>query len=123
MAEQTALTSRNNAAAALAEELRQLKKYKAQPNPKKRLLEQKLKRVEEAKEELMARHYYYGEKSGNLPESDDMTNWFNPKMDDAVETMDEVYIMIEDIDDAIEKTEATSKKATEFNCPICKLTD
>ena len=50
MAEQAALNARNIAAAALAEELRQLKKYKENLNPKKRLLEQKLKRVEEAKE-------------------------------------------------------------------------
>ena len=51
MAKQAALNARNIAAAALAEELRQLKKYKENLNPKKRLLEQKLKRVEEAREE------------------------------------------------------------------------
>ena len=113
MAEQAALNTRNTAAAALEEELRQLKKYKDQNNPKKRLLMLKLKRVEEAKEELMAKHYYYGEKSGNLPNSEDMTGWLNPKLDDAVETMDEVYIMIDEIDEEVEKEETTAKKATQ----------
>ena len=95
MAEQAALNARNTAAAALSEELRQLRKYKDSANPKKRLLEQKLKRVEEAKEELMTRHYHYGEKAGKQLESEEMVDWLSTRLDEAVDTMDEVFCMIE----------------------------
>ena len=114
MAEQAALNARNTAAAALSEELRQLRKYKDSANPKKRLLEQKLKRVEEAKEELMTRHYHYGEKAGKQLESEEMVDWLSTRLDEAVDTMDEVFCMIEDIDDMIVREETTVKKQTEM---------
>ena len=64
MSEAAALNTRKIAASTLSEASRQLTNYKLKHNPSKRLLIQKLKKVEDAKEELMIAHFHYSKKSG-----------------------------------------------------------
>ena len=104
MAEQTAYNARETAAAVLAEELRQLNKYIQKENPTRRLLDTKLKKVEEAKDELMGAHYNYGQKAKKELNSDELTEWLNPKLDAACDTIDDVTLMI-DVIDTTENTE------------------
>ena len=101
MAEQAALHGRNAAAAVLAENFRELKKYIEKQNPSHRLLQQKLKKLSTAKEDLMMKHCYYGEKANKALDSNEMVEWLTSKLDDVNDAMDEAEVLLEDI----EKTE------------------
>ena len=100
MTEQAAFNSRDTAAAVLKEEVRQLRKYLGQMTlnqvPNLRLLGQKQKKVEDAKNDLMMKHYYYGQKANKALDSDELTQWINDKLDEATDIIDEVTIKIED---------------------------
>ena len=115
MAEQAALHSRDTSAAVLAEALRQLTKYVTEKGDQanRRLLVVKQKAVQEAKDDLMANHYVYGQKAGKPLDSNEMTEWLNPKMDNANDAIDEVTLILEKLETTEENTQSAQTKAAE----------
>ena len=115
MAEQTAFNARDTAAAALKEEVRQLKKYRDKGNPNLRLLESKNKKVNDAKEDLMNRHYHYGLKAGKELSSTEMTDYLNEKVDEANDEMDEVMLLIDNLQSTEKDLARDHQKVAEEN--------
>jgi prefoldin subunit 5 len=115
MAEQAAFNTRETAAAVLKEEVRQLKKYRERGNPNLRLLESKNKKVNDAKEDLMNKHYHYGLKAGKELNSAEMTDYLNQKLDDANDEMDEVLLMIDNMQNTENDLARDNQKAAEDN--------
>ena len=115
MAEQAALHSRDTSAAVLAEALRQLTKYVTEKGDQanRRLLVVKQKAVQEAKDDLMANHYVYGQKAGKPLDSNEMTEWLNPKMDNANDAIDEVTLILEKLETTEENTQSAQTKTAE----------
>ena len=111
MAAQTALHARNAAAASLKDSIRELTRFKVKPNPNKRLLQSKLDRVLNDKENLVDKHYTYAEKAALDLDSEDMLGWLTPKLDDATDLTDEVEILI----DNLNTTEDTAQKQLDNN--------
>ena len=96
-AAQAASHTRNAAAASLKDSVRELTRFKEKADPNKRLLQNKLDRVLNDKDNLVDKHYIYAEKSGLDLDSADMLDWLTPKLDAATDLADEVEIMIEDL--------------------------
>ena len=71
---QAASQGRAAAAATVNESIRVLTKYEAEANPSARLLQSKLDKLIADKEELVAKHYLYGDKSNQAFDSIDMLN-------------------------------------------------
>lgn len=113
MAEQTALNSRETAAAVLKEEVRQLNKYRVKINPNLRLLESRYKKVDDAKEDFMNKHYYYGLKASKDLNSTEMTDYLNPILDEANDEMDEVMILMDTLKNTEKDIVLETKKAAE----------
>ena len=60
---QAASHARNAAAASLKDSVRELARYKDKPSPNKRLLQSKLDKLLNSKDDLIEKHYTYGEKA------------------------------------------------------------
>ena len=114
---QAAQQARVAAAASLKDSIREMRRYMGGANPSKRLLQNKLNKVNENKDELVKIHYVYADKANIDLESDDALNWITPKLDDANDIADEVILMIDEIETialqqqqtVIERAEATDK--------------
>ena len=72
MAQAAAEHARNTAAASLKDSVRELQRYKDKPPHNRRLLQKKLDKVLNFKDELVDRHYIYGDKSGLELDADEM---------------------------------------------------
>ena len=105
-----ALNVRNAAAAALKDTIRDIQRYKAKPNPNKRLLQVKRQELQAVKDELFAKHCQYAEVSKKALDLDEMVEWITPHMDDASDLLDEVYL---DIDTLENQTAAQQKTVDE----------
>ena len=104
-----ALKQRNTADNILKEAIRELTRYKDSANPSIRLLQNKLKKLNDAKEDLLACHIVYAEKSAKDLDSDDMKQWITGRLDPAIDLADEVFITIDDH----QQTEQTNQEATQ----------
>ena len=107
MAEQPRIT----AAASLTEKMRDLTKYKDKEKISMRLLQSKYDTVQTANDELMTKHYAYGEKAKKDVTSEEMVEWLSPKLDLAGDLLDEVFVMLEEAASKTHDEEARDKKA------------
>ena len=95
---QAAEHAQKAAAASLKDAVRELNRYKEKPPLNKRLLQKKLEKVLNYKDDLVEKHYMFAEKSGSDLDSTDMLDWLTPKLDEATDITDEVEILIEDLE-------------------------
>ena len=85
-----ALRRRDSAAAKLKDSVRQLRRYLDNDNCTERLLTQKLDKVDLDREELIAKHHEYVEKTDDVNLDDqEMTEFLTPKIDEAIDIVDE----------------------------------
>ena len=115
-----ASAQRESSAEMLKESIRQLRRYIDAPrNTKTRILRQKIDAVSKSKEQLILSHHAYGNKSDNCLDSDEMRNYIEPLIDSAVDILDEAEIIIDEIDQEKEASdanrEATAKRAIELS--------
>ena len=96
MAEATALNNREAAHAVLTDAIRALTRFKDKENHSMRVLKTKYEAVVAAKEELMAKHFVYAEKAKKPLNSPELVQWLTPKMDDADDVIDEVFLLLEE---------------------------
>ena len=104
-----ATKQRTQANATLTEYIRQTNRYLNSPNPSMRLLKQKMLKLNEAKDDLLEKHYVYAEKTSQDIESEELTEWISSKLDAANDLADQLFVMIEEHEDI----EATQKETTE----------
>ena len=78
--------------------VRELTRYKDKPAPNKRSLQNKLDKVLSHKNNLIDKHYIYGEKASIELESEKMLTWLTPQLDNANNVADEVEVLIEDLE-------------------------
>ena len=107
MAEQATLQGRNAAAAALTETMRELTRFKEKQNISTRLLRQKYEKVIAAKDTLINKHFLYAEKSRKDLNSEELLEWLTPKLDEANDLVDEVFVILEE--DETKKNEEKSE--------------
>ena len=106
-----ALKLRTQADTRLSECVRQTKRYRDSPNPSTRLLKQKMDKLTGLIEDLHNAHIVYGEKSGNDIDSDELKDWITPRIDDANDLADELFVLI----DTQELNDANTIAETERN--------
>ena len=104
-----ASNARNAAAAALRESIRDLRRCKDGANPSPRLLKTKYEKLQSDKTDLFNKHCIHAEKSDLDLESEELTQWIEPKMDDASLLLDEVFLILEKFSD----DELTAQKNNE----------
>ena len=106
-----ALNVRNAAAAALKESIRDIQRYQGKPNPNKRLLQVKRQELQAAKDELFAKHCQYAEVSKKSLDSEDLVEWITPHMNDASDLLDDVYLLIDALEDQTAAQQRTVDEA------------
>ena len=106
---QAALQARAAAAATVNESIRALRRYHTGVNPSSRLLQTKLDKLIADKEQLVASHYVYGEKSNKPLDSEEMLDWITPILDSVLDLSDEVFLTI----DGLEATVVTLREKVE----------
>ena len=104
-----ALKQRNTADNILKEAIRELTRCKDSANPSIRLLENKLKRLNDAKDDLLTCHFVYAEKSAKDLESDEMKQWITSRVDPAIDLADEVFLTIDDHNQTVRTTQEANQ--------------
>ena len=94
---ENARKQRAGAAALLNECIRSTERYMKTPNPSLRLLQQKLKELVEAKENLIDKQIVLAEKSSLDYESEELQEWINPKLDTANDLADTLFVKIDEM--------------------------
>ena len=93
-----ALRRRDSAAAKLKDSVRQLRRYLDADSSVERILTQKIDKVDIDREELIARHHEYAEKTDNVNIEDDaMLQYLTPKIDEAVDIVDDATVKMEEL--------------------------
>ena len=108
---ENATKQRAQSNAEMQECIREINRYRVTPNPSMRLLKQKLDKLNNAKGYLLKRHYAYAEKHGIEIDSEELLNWITPKLDEANDLADFLFVTIDDH----ERTEEIAKSTTENN--------
>ena len=119
MAEQAALHGRNASATVLTESIRELKRYRDKGIYTQRILQMKLNKAYAAKDDVMAKHCYYGEKSNKELDSVEMVDWLTQKMDQANDEIDEAELIL----DNLEKRQETEVSARQKDSEDAALRD
>ena len=88
----------------MKEAVRDLSKHKDKHNPSMRLMTVKLKKLNDAKDELLEKHFTYAEKSGKDVDSEELKDWLNPQIDAAIDLADEVFIIIDEYEENVSVT-------------------
>ena len=107
---QAALQARAAAAATVKESTRALERYRQGANPSSRLLQSKLDKLIADKDELVAKHYVYGDKSNKPYDSDEMEQWITPILDSVLDLTDAVFIKIDELQSAVVQQEVTREE-------------
>ena len=79
------------------------------PNPSLRLLQQKLKELVEAKENLIDKQIVLAEKSSLDYESEELQEWINPKLDVANDLADTLFVKIDEMNQSEAENKATQE--------------
>ena len=109
-----ALGARGVAEAQLTNSIREIQRYRDNPNRIKRLLQSKLEKLYTHKNELFTKHIIYAEKSGVELADATMQLYINEKMDAACDAADEVEILIADFENqAVTNQQAIDEQAQE----------
>ena len=98
-----AAASRNRGLCAvkLQDSIRQLRRYLDSEHQIERILIQKSDKVDLDREELIAKHHEYAEKAGLEVESQESKEFIEPKIDAAVDIVDEATVKLEELSLAI----------------------
>ena len=119
-----AQANRDSAVEKLEAAIRQLRRYidavQADPNGgnndiNQRILQQKMQKVSVARDELTDAHHAYGEKSETALADPTMRAFIEPKIDDAVDILDEGETIVDDIEKARETDEVDREARTMRN--------
>ena len=118
---QAASQSRAAAAATVKESIRVLERYIQRDNLSQRLLQTKLDKLTADRDELVAKHYVYGDKSNLSYESDEMLQWITPILDSVIDIYDEAFLKLETLEEDVvlqretqEQQALTEAKANEI---------
>ena len=118
---QAASQSRAAAAATVKESIRVLERYIQRDNLSQRLLQTKLDKLTADRDELVAKHYVYGDKSNLSYESDEMLQWITPILDSVIDIYDEAFLKLESLEEDVvlqretqEQQALTEAKASEI---------
>ena len=118
---QAASQSRAAAAATVKESIRVLERYIQRDNLSQRLLQTKLDKLTADRDELVAKHYVYGDKSNLSYESDEMLQWITPILDSVIDIYDEAFLKLESLEEDVvlqretqEQQALTEAKANEI---------
>ena len=106
---ENARKQRAGAAALLNECIRSTERYLKGPNPSLRLLQQKLKELVEAKENLLDKQFVYAEKSSLDYDSEELQEWINPKLDVANDLADTLFVKIHEMNQNEAENKATQE--------------
>ena len=88
--------------------MRQLKRYLDKPDQAlPRVLQQKIDKVDVDREELVSSHHTFCQKSNSNITDDDQRNFINPKVDGAVDLVDEAEALMETLTTQKETEERT----------------
>ena len=91
-----ATKQRQASSVVLSECMRTINRFlTANPNPAVGLLRQKMSQLIDAKEDLLEKHITYADKSNLDTASDDLRNWINPKLDEANDLSDKLFLLID----------------------------
>ncbi len=99
---QASLRKRDNCAAKLRDSVRQLRRYLDGNSQIERILTQKSDKVDCDREELIAKHIDYGEKSAISLDDEEMTEFIEGKVDEAVDIVDEATAKIEELQQVVQ---------------------
>ena len=97
---QAALRKRDNCAAKLRDSVRQLRRYLDGDSHIERILTAKSDKVDVDREELEAKHIEYAEKANIELDEEEMTEFIQPKIDAAVDVVDEAMGRIDELQNA-----------------------
>ena len=89
------------AAATVKQSIRALERYLQGDNPSPRLLQSKLDKLAADKDELVAKHYLYGDKSNQQFDSEEMLQWITPILDNVMDISDQAFLKIETLQQAV----------------------
>ena len=92
-----AMRKRENVATKLRDSVRQLRRYLDGDDHIERILASKSEKVDVDKEELIAKHIEYANKAGLELTDEALTQYIEPKIDDAVDVVDEAVAKIEEL--------------------------
>ena len=112
---------RNAALAVLKEAMRDLNRLVAKGNPNMRVMQVKYEKVKDAKDELLKKHIVYGEKAKKDLDSDEMTDWVTPHMDDANDLIDDVFLLLDAEDERLKNASSDAQKTLELDFQKVKL--
>ena len=109
-----ALRNRSLCAAKLQDSMRQLRRYLDGDNQIERVLIQKSDKVDVDREELISKHHEYADKANLDISSAELQEFLNPKIDGAVDLVDEATVKLEELGlVAKAKEEEATKQSTE----------
>jgi hypothetical protein len=113
--------ARNAALAVLKETMRDLNRLKTKANPNMRVMQVKYEKVNDAKDDLLKKHFLYGEKAKKDLDSEEMKDWVTPHLDEANDLIDEIFIILDDEDKRVKTVTDDAQKALELNFQTVKL--
>ena len=99
---QASLRKRDNCAAKLRDSVRQLRRYLDGNSQIERILTQKSDKVDCDREELIAKHIDYGEKSAISLDHEEMIEFIEGKVDEVVDIVDEATVKIEELQQVVQ---------------------
>ena len=94
---ENARKQRAAAAGLLSECFPATERYFKGPNPTLRLLQQKLKELNEAKENLLDKQFVYTEKASLELHCDEVQEWINPRLDTTNDLADMLFVKIDEL--------------------------
>ena len=90
-----AMHKRDSTAAKLRDSVRQMRRYLDGHLHSERIIVHKCDKIDLDREELIAKHHQYAEKASLSLEEEEMQNYIEPKIDQAVDIVDEATLLIE----------------------------
>ena len=87
-----------------------MERYAGTENSSKRLLENKLKKVDQCRDELVRKHYAHADKAGIAYESDEATGWLTPRLTEANTVEDDVILKIDAIESGLLQQRETNDR-------------
>ena len=117
-----ALQARAAALALLNETMRDLTRFKQKEGPSLRIMQVKYEKVIDAKEDLIRKHFHYGDKSKKELECNEMKEWITPHLDTVNDLIDEVFLLLDAEDDRLKGISTEAEKAAASTAEREKLT-
>ena len=90
-----ASSKRDSTASKLRDSIRQLRRYIDGESYSERILIQKCDKIDVDREELLAKHHTFAEKTSTSLEDEELRSYIEPKIDEAVDIVDEATLLIE----------------------------